>query len=246
MLEIRGLVAGYGNIRVLHGVDLDVAPGEVVAVLGRNGMGKTTLLRAVMGLCRRFSGKIRFAGRELDPLPTERRARLGIGWVPETRDVFPSLTVEENLRLAAAFGRRDGPFDLAAVYRLFPRLRERAAHPGRALSGGEQQMLAIARALVQNPALLLLDEPTEGLAPAVVREIGERLAALRDGPMAVLLVERNLAFTARLARRALVLERGRLVWQGSIDELTASGELAHSLLGVAGRNHRARAGPASS
>ncbi|GBD40685.1 High-affinity branched-chain amino acid transport ATP-binding protein LivF [bacterium HR39] len=250
LLELSRVVAGYGETTVLHGLSLRVEEGEVLALLGRNGMGKTTTLRAVMGLVPLRAGRILFDGRDLARLPTPLRARAGIAYVPETRDVFPSLTVRENLELAWRLRRRGAPsaWDLDRVHALFPRLRERADTPGRALSGGEQQMLAIARALLQNPRLLLLDEPTEGLAPLVVADIRRRLYALAASGLTVVLVEQNLAFATRLARRCCVLQRGRIVWEGEAGELAASEDLAHALLGVgaSGRKDHARAGAAPS
>ncbi len=232
MLEVEALEAGYGETRVLHGLSLTVGRGEVVALLGRNGVGKTTTLRAIMGLLPPRAGRVRIDGRDVTGLPAHRIARLGVGYVPETRDIFPSLTVAENLELARRLGRREGPWDPERIYALFPRLHERRDNPGTALSGGEQQMLAIARALIQNPQLLLLDEPTEGLAPIVVQEIRAKLRELIATGLTVLLVEQNFRFATPLASRCYVLARGRVAWHGPAVELAASEELQRRLLAV--------------
>ncbi len=225
LLRVEGLTAFYGPAQALFGVDLAVAEGEVVALMGRNGMGKTTTIRAVTGLVP-AKGTRRFAGRDLHGKPVHRIARAGIGLVPEGRRLFASLTVRENLFAAA----RPGPWDAAAVHRLFPRLAERAHQPAGTLSGGEQQMLAIGRALATNPRLLILDEATEGLAPLVRAEIWEAIAALARTGMAILAVDKSLADLCRLADRAVILDRGRDVWTGQpgdLDEATAA-----RLLGV--------------
>jgi branched-chain amino acid transport system ATP-binding protein len=219
LLEVDNLTAGYGEAVVLEGLSLAVAEGECLAVLGRNGVGKTTLMLALMGHARRFSGAVRFDGRDITALPASRRAGLGLGWVPQERDIFPSLTVEENLRVAQ---RRGGRFDVAAIYKMFPRLQERRRNFGDRLSGGEQQMLAIGRALMTGPRLLLLDEPFEGLAPVIVDELEDSFARLRrDFGFAVILVEQRAEDVLRLSDRALVLDRGRVVLQGRSEALLA-------------------------
>jgi branched-chain amino acid transport system ATP-binding protein len=229
MLEVSGLEAGYGDGRVLFGVELGVCAGEVVTLLGRNGMGKTTTLSAIMGIVRPQGGTVRFGGVTIGHLPPYRIARLGLGLVPEGRQIFPNLTVRENLvATASAVGR----WDLAAVLRLFPPLRERQGQLGSLLSGGEQQMLAIGRALMTNPRLLILDEATEGLAPRIRAEIWRVLATLKAAGQAILVVDKNIAPLLRLADRHYVLERGRTVWAGSSAELAAAPELQHRYLGV--------------
>jgi len=218
MLEVRGLEAGYGGARVLFGVDLAVDAGEAVTLLGRNGMGKTTTVKSVAGILRPSAGSIRFRGREFAGAAAHRIGRAGLGLVPEGRQVFPTLTVEENL---VATARGGGAWDLARVWALFPAIAERRHHLGAHLSGGEQQMVAIGRALMTNPELLVLDEATEGLAPVVRAEIWRRLADLKAAGQAILVVDKNLDALARLADRHVVLERGRVVWRGTSAELAA-------------------------
>ena len=220
LLALENVTAAYGPTRALFGVDLAVAEGEVVALMGRNGMGKTTTVRTICGLLP-FGGAIRFAGQDTAPLPAHKVARLGIGLVPEGRRCFPNLSVEENL-LAAA---RPGPWDLSRAFALFPRLEERRAQMAATLSGGEQQMVAIARALLTNPRLLILDEATEGLAPLVRAEIWGAIRRLRaeDGVgsgMAILLVDKSLRELRAVADRAVILRRGETVWQGRMEALT--------------------------
>jgi len=229
MLEVRGLEAGYGVGQVLFRVELAVGAGEVVTLLGRNGMGKTTTLSAIMGIVRPQGGTVRFDGAPIGHLPPYRIARLGLGLVPEGRQIFPNLTVRENL-VATASGR--GRWDLAAVLTMFPALRERQGQLGSLLSGGEQQMLAIGRALMTNPRLLILDEATEGLAPRIRAEIWQVLATLKAAGQAILVVDKNIAPLLRLADRHFVLERGRTVWSGSSAELAAAPDLQHRYLGV--------------
>ena len=228
MLEVEGLEAGYGEGRVLFGVDFAVGTGEVVTLLGRNGMGKTTTLSAVMGILRPQAGTVRLDGAPIQQLPSYRIARLGLGLVPEGRQIFPNLSVRENLIATAATGR----WKLDAALDLFPALRERLGRLGGLLSGGEQQMLAIGRALMTNPRLLILDEATEGLAPRIRTELWRVLAALKAGGQAILLVDKNIAPLLRLADRHYILERGRTVWSGSSAELAAAEELQHRYLGV--------------
>ena len=233
MLEVEGLEAGYGDGRVLFGVDLAVAAGEVVTLLGRNGMGKTTTLSAIMGILRALGGTIRLDGMPIHHLPSYRIARLGLGLVPEGRQIFPNLSVRENLVATAAPGMAaSGRWDLAAVFHLFPGLRERQGHLGGLLSGGEQQMLALGRALMTNPRLLLLDEASEGLAPQLRAEIWRVLARLKEGGQAILVVDKNIAPMLRLADRHTILEKGCTVWSGTSAELAGAVELQHRYLGV--------------
>jgi branched-chain amino acid transport system ATP-binding protein len=231
MLEIRRLEAGYGSAAVLHGIDLEVAPGEVVALLGRNGMGKTTTIRCIMGLLRPRTGSILLDGRSLLGRPSHWIARQGLGLVPEGRQVFPTLTVREHL-LAFAAPCRAGAWGAPAVFELFPRLAERAGSLGRNLSGGEQQMLAIARALVTGPKLLLLDEATEGLAPLLRDEIWRCLAALKAAGVAILLVDKPHPGMLGLADRQMIMEKGRIAWHGRPAELAAQDQLRRALLGI--------------
>jgi branched-chain amino acid transport system ATP-binding protein len=233
MLEIRQLEAGYGDIQVIHGLDLSVGAGRVLAVLGRNGAGKSTTLKAVMGLVKANSGSIDFDGRSLRGSKPFAIARLGIAYVPETRDIFPSLTVHENLEIAAR-GNGDLPsgWTVERVLDFFPPLKGRLANGGNELSGGEQQMLAIGRALAMNPRLLLLDEPTEGLAPIIIRQIHDKLSELRAEGMTMVLVEQNFGFATSLADDVLVIGRGRAVWSGSPGVLRGDKELQSRWLGV--------------
>ncbi|WP_149536856.1 ABC transporter ATP-binding protein [Siccirubricoccus phaeus] len=233
MLAVKHLAAGYGESQVLFDVSLEVGAGEVVTLLGRNGMGKTTTVRAVMGLLpsqggRLLGGSVAFRGQAVAGWPAHKVARLGLGLVPEGRQIFPTLTVEENLTATARLGR----WTLAEVVRLFPRLAERRRHAGANLSGGEQQMLAIGRALMTNPALLILDEATEGLAPLIRAEIWAVLARLKAEGQAILLIDKNLAAVMRLANRHVVLEKGRTVWQGDSAELARSPEVLEGYLHV--------------
>lgn len=229
-LVLEGIQAYYGRSHVLHGVGLEVGEGELVALLGRNGAGKTTTLKAALGLLPPRAGRVLVFGQEATRLPPHRVALLGVGYVPEGRRIFPYLTVEENLRLT--LGRRPGPFDLERVYALFPRLRERRAHLGRQLSGGEQEMLAIARALLLNPRLLLLDEPSQGLAPLVVRQVAETLKALKGEGVSILLAEQNAHLALGLADRVYVLDDGRVVHAGPASELREDPERVRALTGV--------------
>ncbi|MBV1797853.1 ABC transporter ATP-binding protein [Siccirubricoccus sp. G192] len=238
MLAIENLAAAYGQSQVLADVTLTVGAGEVVTLLGRNGMGKTSTVRAIMGLLpglggRILSGRIAFAGTDLLGLPPHRVAQQGLGLVPEGRQVFPTLTVEENLTATAA-NRGGGParWTLPAIYHLFPRLAERRRNLGARLSGGEQQMLAIGRALMTNPKLLILDEATEGLAPLIRAEIWAVLARLRREGQAILLIDKNLAAVLRLADRHVVVEKGRVVWTGSSAALAAEPALRDKYLHV--------------
>ena len=222
LLSVRGLEAGYGGSQVLFGVDLDVGYGEVVSLLGRNGMGKTTTVLSIMGLLPARAGEIRFAGRPLARQPPFRIAQAGIGLVPEGRQVFPTLTVEENLIATASNrGGQAAPWTLERVYAFFPRLAERRRNYGDEISGGEQQMLAIGRALMTNPKLLLLDEATEGLAPLTRQEIWQRLAQLKRDGLAILIIDKTVEALLRLSDRHVILEKGRIVWSGTSRALAA-------------------------
>lgn len=222
LLSVAGLQAAYGAAPALHGIDLSVSPGEVVTLLGRNGMGKTTTVRTIMGLVAATAGKVTFRGKDVTNAPPYEIGRLGIGLVPEGRQIFPTLNVEENL-IATASKRPSGSgtrWATGEVYRFFPRLAERKRHLGAQLSGGEQQMLAIGRALMTNPHLLILDEATEGLAPLVRAEIWERLAALKQDGQAILLIDKNIDAMLNLADRHVMLVGGQVVWTGSSTDLT--------------------------
>ena len=233
MLEVRALQTSYGRSQVLFGVDFCVPNEKVVTLLGRNGMGKTTTVRSVMGIVPPRSGTISFQGRSLEGLASYRIAQAGLGLVPEGRQVFPNLTVRENLVATAANRRSDpNPWTLERVFALFPQLRERQRHYGNQLSGGEQQMLAIGRALMTNPRLLILDEATEGLAPLVRIEIYRSIERLKGEGLAILLIDTDVAALARVADRHYVLEKGRVVWSGSSAELGANPEVQHRYLGV--------------
>ncbi|MFN6953786.1 MAG: ABC transporter ATP-binding protein [Acetobacteraceae bacterium] len=233
MLDVSSLHAGYGRSEVLFDVNLRVGEGEVVTLLGRNGMGKTTTVRAIMGLNPPRGGAVRFQGRDVAGLPPEAIARLGVGLVPEGRQVFPTLTVRENL-VATAANRRNAPqpWNLPEVFALFPRLEERANQLARTLSGGEQQMLAIGRALMTNPLLLILDEATEGLAPVIRAEIWATLAKLKERGQAILVIDKNLSALTKLADRHFVLEKGRTVWSGTSAELRAEADRVRGWIGV--------------
>jgi branched-chain amino acid transport system ATP-binding protein len=226
LLELRDVQAGYGDAVVLDGVSLEVPEQGSLAVLGRNGVGKSTLLLTIMGYTTLHRGAILWRGRDISPLPAHRRARLGLGWVAQEREIFPSLSVEENLTVAA----RPGHWDLVAVYELFPRLKERRANFGNQLSGGEQQMLAIARALMTNPALLLLDEPVEGLAPIIVEELAAALQRMDE--MAMILVEQHVDIALSLTEQAVVIERGRIVHRARSRELPHDTETLERLVGL--------------
>ena len=226
LLEVSGLTAGYGPVQALFGVDLALEEGAVLALMGRNGMGKTTTIRTVCGLMRPMAGQVALAGRVLNGLPAHRVARLGVGLVPEGRRCFAPLTVAENLAVAA----RPGPWDRARVETLFPRLAERRGQRAATLSGGEQQMLAIGRALMTNPRLLILDEATEGLAPVVRQEIWAAIARLKTEGQSILLVDKSLRELRQIADGAVVLERGATVWSGRLADLGP--ETADRWLGV--------------
>ena len=233
MLEIRQLEAGYGETQVIHGLDLAVGAGRVLAVLGRNGAGKSTTLKSVMGLIKISGGSIAFDGRPLKGRKPFAIAGLGIAYVPETRDIFPSLTVRENLEIAARHnGGGTSGWTVERVLDFFPPLRGRLGNGGNELSGGEQQMLAIGRALAMNPRLLLLDEPTEGLAPIIIRQIHYKLSELRAEGMTMVLVEQNFGFATSLADDVAVIGRGRTVWSGPPQVLRSDKALQSRWLGV--------------
>jgi branched-chain amino acid transport system ATP-binding protein len=232
MLEVEALKAGYGETRIIHGLSLVAQPGKVLAVLGRNGVGKTTTLRAIMGLIPASEGAIRFDGIALRGEPPFRIAKRGIAYVPETRDIFPSLTVRENLELAGRLAAPNARWTLSRVLELFPRLGERLDNGGNQLSGGEQQMLAIGRALMMNPRLLILDEPTEGLAPIIVRQIHEKLTELKAEGLTMLLVEQNFGFATSLADAVCVIGRGVSVWSGPAAAIREDRAVQSQWLGV--------------
>jgi branched-chain amino acid transport system ATP-binding protein len=230
-LALDGVTAGYGATVVLERVSVAVAPGESVSVIGRNGVGKTTLLATVMGHTTLHGGAIRLKGDDITRLSIHGRATAGLGYVPQEREIFPSLTVRENLTVAA----RPGHWTLERVYELFPRLAERAGNSGRQLSGGEQQMLSIARALTVNPEVLLMDEPSEGLAPIIVEELVRAMKTLRAAQgMAIVLVEQNTRVALDFSERTLVMDRGRIVFDGPSAELQADPKRLDQLIGVAG------------
>jgi branched-chain amino acid transport system ATP-binding protein len=228
MLEVRDLETAYGRSQVLFGVSMEIGASQVVSLLGRNGMGKTTTVRSIMGILRPRAGTIAFENRPLNGLPSYRIAQAGLGLVPEGRQVFPNLTVRENLVATA----RKGPWSEARVFKLFPHLEARRGNYGNQLSGGEQQMLAIARALMTNPRLLILDEATEGLAPLIRAEIYRSIERLKAEGLSILVIDKDVKALTRVADRHYVLEKGRVVWSGSSADLAASGEVQHKYLGV--------------
>ena len=228
MLSVRGLETAYGLSQVLFGVSFDVRAGQVVTLLGRNGMGKTTTVRSIMGITSPQAGTISFHGKSLFDLPSYKIAKSGIGLVPEGRQIFPNLTVRENLVATAA----KGSWTLQRVYDLFTHLRDREGNYGNQLSGGEQQMLAIGRALMTNPKLLILDEATEGLAPLVRAEIYRSIEKLKAEGLSILIIDKDVKALSRVADRHYVLEKGRVVWSGTSSELSANPEIQHRYLGV--------------
>ncbi|ARE85181.1 High-affinity branched-chain amino acid transport ATP-binding protein BraG [Roseovarius sp. EC-HK134] len=229
MLELNAVNSGYGETQVLYGMGLRAEAGRVLAILGRNGAGKSTTLKTVMGLLPLRDGQITFDGRAMPKRPYD-IAKAGIAYVPETRDIFPSLTVRENLEIASK--RFDGAWTMDRVLDLFPRLGERLENGGTQLSGGEQQMLAIARALLMNPRLLILDEPTEGLAPIIVKLIHDKLMELKREGLSMVLVEQNFGFATSLADDVVVVSKGQVVWTGTADDIRADTEAQHRWLGV--------------
>ena len=228
MLEVRGLETAYGRSQVLFGVDLEIGNSEVVSLLGRNGMGTTTTVRSIMGITHPFKGEIRYQGKALGGLPSYRVAQAGLGLVPEGRQVFPNLTVRENLVATA----RKGPWSQDRVYKLFPHLEARKDNYGNQLSGGEQQMLAIGRALMTNPRLLILDEATEGLAPLIRGEIYRSIESLKAEGLSILVIDKDVKALTKVADRHYVLEKGRVVWSGTSAELAADANVQHRYLGV--------------
>ncbi len=230
LLQVRGLEAWYGESHILHGMDFDVGEGEVVTLLGRNGVGKTTTLRAIMGIVGKRRGSVTFEGREVVGLSSDKVARAGIAYCPEERGIFASLSVEENLFLPPVV--RPGGMTVEEIYRLFPNLLERRASPGTKLSGGEQQMLAIGRILRTGARFLLLDEPTEGLAPVIVQQIGQVIRSLKEKGLTILLVEQNFHFAATVADRHYVVEHGRVIDMIRNQDLKANETKLHEYLGV--------------
>ena len=228
-LSASGVHTYYGKSHILHGVSLEVAAGRITTLLGRNGAGKTTTLRSLMGLTPAREGSITVFGQDTTRWPSFRIAALGVGYVPEGRRIFPNLTVEENLKVPI---ERPGPWSIERIYQLFPRLAERRQNRGRQLSGGEQEMLAIARALLLNPQLLMLDEPSQGLAPLVVREVFRVVAQMRDEGLSVLLVEQNARMSLAIADHAYVLDDGAIVYSGPASELAADEERVQALAGA--------------
>ena len=232
LLEVEGLETCYGLSQVLFGISLSINSGEMVALMGRNGMGKTTTVRSIMGLTPPRAGTVRFGNKDVRGLPAFRIAQLGIGLVPEGRQIFPNLNVRENLVAAANRRDVDDPWTLDKIHALFPRLAERGSNMGNQLSGGEQQMLAIGRALMTNPRLLILDEATEGLAPLIREEIWSCLSMLKARGQSVLVIDKNVENLARIADRHYIIERGRTVWTGTSEQLIAEPDLQHRFLGI--------------
>ncbi|WJH41883.1 ABC transporter ATP-binding protein [Aliirhizobium terrae] len=230
LLQVFNLNAWYGESHVLHGVNMTVREGETITILGRNGVGKTTTLRTIMGIIRERKGEIRFADKDMLSVPLHRTAHAGLGFVPEERGIFSTLTVEENLMLPPVVSK--GGMAIGEIYELFPNLYERRSSPGTKLSGGEQQMLAIARILRTGVKLLILDEPTEGLAPVIVQRIGEVLKTLKERGMTVLMVEQNFRFASRVADRFYLMDHGKMVADFPVGELPQRMETLHKVLGV--------------
>ena len=234
MLKLVDIHTYYGESYVLRGVSLGVSEGSVVALLGRNGMGKTTTIRSIIGLTPPRRGKVFYRKKEMSALPPEKIAKLGIGFVPQGRYIFPSLTVTENLTMAARGAGKADSWSLAEVYALFPILRERSSCRGTLLSGGEQQMLAIGRALMTNPQLLLMDEPSEGLAPLIVREVGKIIYQLKKRRFSILLVEQNLAMALKVADYLYIMSNGKIVYDSTPEQLRSNDEIKAKYIGVAG------------
>mgnify|MGYP001381348419 FL=1 len=232
MLTVEDIHTYYGDSYVLQGVSLEVKKGMVLAMLGRNGVGKTTLVRSIVGFTPARSGRILFNGQEITRLDADRIVRMGMGLVPQGRRVFPSLTVKENLAIAERGADKPGAWNFAKIYNLFPRLEERRDQRANTLSGGEQQMLAIARALISNPLFLLMDEPTEGLAPVLVREVGDAILKLKEAGLSIFLVEQNLSFARRFADYIHLMSKGKIVYSATPAELWEDQEAKHRWLGV--------------
>ncbi|HEX6513859.1 MAG TPA: ABC transporter ATP-binding protein [Chloroflexota bacterium] len=230
MLQVEEIHTYYGDSHILQGVSLNVNDGELVCLVGRNGAGKTTTIRSIIGFNKPRAGRVTYHDKDLTGLPSYKIANLGIGLVPQGRRIFPDLSVQENLLFA--HNKKRGSWDLNKVYQVFPRLKERQKNRGDQLSGGEQQMLAIARALLMNPTLILMDEPSEGLAPLIVREIGRIIKEVKSEGLSVLLVEQNLALGLSVADRCYVLNKGQIVYQSSPDELRHNEQVKHQYLGV--------------
>lgn len=228
MLDVNGLEAGYGDSQILFGIDFRVREGEVVTLLGRNGMGKTTTIKSIFGLLKPRAGSVKVAGKNLTGADPHRIAQAGLGYVPEGRKIFPTLNVEENLRATA----RPGKWDVKRIYDLFPRLQERRRNMGNQLSGGEQQMLAIGRALMTNPHLVVLDEATEGLAPLIRADIWACLQRLKEEGEAILVIDKNVDALTKFADRHVVIEKGRVVWTGTTEQILATPEVKDRFLHV--------------
>lgn len=232
MLELAEVHTFYGENHILNGISMGVKANSVVALLGRNGMGKTTIVRSIIGFNPPRSGHVLFKSEEISGLPPYQICQMGLALAPQGRAIFPSLSVEENLTIGERPGKRDGSWSLERVYALFPRLKERARNKGNLLSGGEQQMLCIGRALLTNPELLLMDEPSEGLAPMIVREIGELVLRLKSDGLAVLLVEQNLSLALGVCDYVYVVSKGEIVYQSTPDELRSDKQKQNKYLGV--------------
>ena len=232
ILEVRELVTGYGFSVVIHGISLDVDTGEIVCLLGRNGAGKSTTLRSIIGLTPPRSGRVTFRGEEITGRQPFEIARRGVGYVPDDRRIFSDLTVKENLEIVQRVTRREGRWSLERVYQLFPVLRELSAKPGAGLSGGEQKMLAIGRALMGNPALLILDEPSEGLSPLLVRTLVDALRRIREDGTTLLIADQNVKFARRVADRGYIMEKGTIRFAGPLEQLWQNEEVVRRYLAV--------------
>jgi branched-chain amino acid transport system ATP-binding protein len=231
MLEVRDLHAYYGKSHILQGVNLDIAAGEVVSLLGRNGVGRSTTVKAIMGEVAP-QGTIRFKGQDIAGLPNYKIARCGLGYVPEHRDIFPGLTVRQNLLLGIKDVRRPGKWRIEGMLEMFPNLRERADTPAEVLSGGEKQMLTVCRTLMGDPELIMIDEPTEGLAPLIVQQVGDLIARIAEAGVSILLVEQKLSIALRISHRVYVMGHGRIVFEGTPDELRANDHVRKEWLEV--------------
>ncbi len=231
MLEVRDLHAYYGKSHILQGVNLDIAAGEVVSLLGRNGVGRSTTVKAIMGEVAP-QGTIRFKGRDIAGLPNYKIARCGLGYVPEHRDIFPGLTVRQNLLLGVKDVRRPGKWRIEGMLEMFPNLRERADTPAEVLSGGEKQMLTVCRTLMGDPELIMIDEPTEGLAPLIVQQVGDLISRIAEAGVSILLVEQKLSIALRISHRVYVMGHGRIVFEGTPDELRANDHIRKEWLEV--------------